>query len=71
MSRSLHRVRRDLRFRKAPPTLVYPDVVEQLARDGITTRMPPTRGGGAQDSERKGMVIDAADRTRAASARFS
>jgi len=50
------------RLRKAPPRLVYRDVVAQLARDGITTpNAADTREAVLRIRRRKGMVIDAAD----------
>ena len=50
------------RLREGPPTITYPDVAEQLARDGI--KNPDVRH--AREAvlairRRKGMVIDAAD----------
>jgi len=51
-----------LRLRPGPPAITYPDLADQLARDGKTT--PDVRD--ARDAvlairRRKGMVIDAAD----------
>jgi UDP-N-acetylmuramate dehydrogenase len=51
-----------LRLREGPPTITYPDVVDQLARGGI--RAPDvrrTREAVLAIRRRKGMVIDAAD----------
>jgi UDP-N-acetylmuramate dehydrogenase len=50
------------RLREGPPTITYPDLVDQLAKDGV--KIPDVRH--ARDAvltirRRKGMVIDAAD----------
>lgn len=51
-----------LRLREGPPTIIYPDVVDQLARDGINTPdVRQTREAVLTIRRRKGMVIDAAD----------
>ncbi len=50
------------RLREGPPTVTYPDVVDQLARDGIKTPdLRQTREAVLAIRRRKGMVIDAAD----------
>jgi UDP-N-acetylmuramate dehydrogenase len=50
------------RLREGPPTITYPDLVEQLARDGIETAdVRQAREAVLAIRRRKGMVIDAAD----------
>jgi UDP-N-acetylmuramate dehydrogenase len=50
------------RLREGPPTTTYPDVVDQLARDGIKTPdVRQTREAVLAIRRRKGMVIDAVD----------
>jgi UDP-N-acetylmuramate dehydrogenase len=50
------------RLREGPPTMTYPDVVEQLAGDGIKTPdVRRAREAVLAIRRRKGMVIDAAD----------
>ena len=50
------------RLREGPPTTTYPDVVDQLARDGIKTPdVRHTREAVLAIRRRKGMVIDAVD----------
>jgi len=50
------------RLRPGPPTITYPDVIDQLARDGITTPdVRHVRDVVLAIRRRKGMVIDAAD----------
>ena len=51
-----------LRLREGPPTITYPDVIDQLARVGINTPdVRQTREAVLAIRRRKGMVIDAAD----------
>ena len=50
------------RLRKSPPTIAYPDVVDQLARDGVTTpNVRDTREAVLKIRRRRGMVIDPSD----------
>ena len=50
------------RLRQGPPTIAYPDLVDQLAREGKTTPgVHAARAAVLAVRRRKGMVIDAAD----------
>jgi UDP-N-acetylmuramate dehydrogenase len=50
------------RLRKGPPTITYPDVVDEVAREGVKSpNVGHVREAVLAIRRRKGMVIDAAD----------